>query len=82
MFCLLLDQSFQIKNHYHKSLLSKNNPSKSPINTRFKRILAAVDACLSSIRALDYASHDFQDDSTIYVIHITEWPDDYEQSID
>ena len=35
---------------------------------------------MSSIRALDYASHAFQADSIIYVVHIIEWPDDYEQN--
>ena len=35
---------------------------------------------MSSIRALDYASHVFQTDSIIYVVHIIEWPDDYEQN--
>ncbi len=37
---------------------------------------------MSSIRALDYASHAFQTDSIIYVVHIIEWPDDYKQNTD
>ena len=35
---------------------------------------------MSSIRALDYASHAFRVDSIIYVVHIIEWPDDYKQN--
>ena len=71
---------FQIRNYDHRFSIPKNNPSENPINTSLKRILVAVDGSMSSIRALDYASHAFQADSIIYVVHIIEWPDDYEQN--
>ena len=76
----IIRSKFQIRNYDHKFSMSKNNPSENPVNTSFKRILVAVDGSTSSIRALDYASHAFQADSIIYVIHIIEWPDDYEQN--
>ena len=76
----IIRSKFQIRNYDHKFSISKNNPSENPINTSFKRILVAVDGSMSSIRALDYASHAFQADSIIYVVHIIEWPDDYEQN--
>ena len=76
----IIRSKFQIRNYDHKFSLSKNNPSENPINTSLKRILVAVDGSMSSIRALDYASHAFQADSIIYVVHIIEWPDDYEQN--
>ncbi len=46
----------------------------------YKRILVAVDGSMPSIRALDYASHAFQLDSIIYVLHIIEWPEDPEEN--
>jgi urea-proton symporter len=76
----IIRSKFQIRNYDHKFSLSKNNISENPVNTSFRRILVAVDGSMSSIRALDYASHTFQTDSTIYVVHIIEWPDDYEQN--
>lgn len=76
----IIRSKFQVRNYCDKLSLSKNNTSENPINTNFKRILVAVDGSMSSIRALDYASHVFQADSIIYVVHIIEWPDDYEQS--
>jgi nucleotide-binding universal stress UspA family protein len=76
----IIRSKFQVRNYCDKLSLSKNNTSENPINTNFKRILVAVDGSMSSIRALDYASHVFQADSMIYVVHIIEWPDDYEQS--
>ncbi len=79
----IIRSKFQVRNYDNKFSLSKNNTSENPenpINTNFKRILVAVDGSMSSIRALDYASHVFQADSIIYVIHIIEWPDDYEQN--
>lgn len=77
----IIRSKFQIRNYDNKFSLSKNNTSdENPINTSFKRILVAVDGSMSSIRALDYASHAFQVDSIIYVVHIIEWPDDYEQN--
>jgi SSS family transporter len=76
----IIRSKFQIRNYDHKFSLSKNNISENPVNTSFRRILVAVDGSMSSIRALDYVSHTFQTDSTIYVVHIIEWPDDYEQN--
>jgi nucleotide-binding universal stress UspA family protein len=77
----IIRSKFQIKNYDHKFSLSKNNPSENTINTSSRRILVAVDGSMSSIRALDYASNAFQAaDSIIYVVHIIEWPDDYEQN--
>ena len=76
----IIRSKFQVRNYDNKFSLSKNNTSENPINTNFKRILVAVDGSMSSIRALDYASHVFQADSVIYVVHIIEWPDDYEQN--
>ena len=76
----IIRSKFQIRNYDHKFSMSKNNPYENPVNTSFRRILVAVDGSMSSIRALDYASHTFQTDSTIYVVHIIEWPDDYEQN--
>jgi urea-proton symporter len=76
----IIRSKFQFKNHDHKFSLSKNNHSENPINTSFKRVLVAVDGSMSSIRALDYVSHAFEADSIIYMMHIIEWPDDYEQS--
>ncbi|MDN5845580.1 MAG: sodium/solute symporter [Candidatus Nitrosocosmicus sp.] len=76
----IIRSKFQIKNYDNKFSLSKNITSENPINTSSKRILVAVDGSMSSIRALDYASHAFQVDSIIYVVHIIEWPDDYEQN--
>ena len=76
----IIRSKFQIRNYDNKFSISKNNPSENPINTSLKRILVAVDGSMSSIRALDYASHAFQADSMIYVVHIIEWPDDYEQN--
>jgi urea-proton symporter len=76
----IIRSKFHVRNYDNKFSLSKNNTSENPINTNFKRILVAVDGSMSSIRALDYASHVFQADSMIYVVHIIEWPDDYEQS--
>jgi urea-proton symporter len=76
----IIRSKFQVRNYDNKFSLSKNNTSENPINTNFKRILVAVDGSMSSIRALDYASHVFQADSIIYVVHIIEWPDDYEQN--
>ena len=78
----IIRSKFQIKNYNNKFSLSKNNASERPINTSLKRILVAVDGSMSSIRALDYASHAFQADSIIYVVHIIEWSDDYEQNTD
>ena len=78
----IIRSKFQIRNYDHKFSLSKNNASERPINTSLKRILVAVDGSMSSIRALDYASHAFQADSIIYVVHIIEWSDDYEQNTD
>ncbi len=51
-------------------------------NTNYKRILVAVDGSMPSIRALDYASHSFQTDSIIYVVHIIEWTDEHEENTD
>jgi len=77
----IIRSKFQIRNYDNKFSLYKNNTSaENHINTSFKRILVAVDGSMSSIRALDYASHAFQVDSIIYVVHIIEWPDDYEQN--
>jgi urea-proton symporter len=76
----IIRSKFQVRNYDDKFSLSKNNTFENPINTNFKRILVAVDGSMSSIRTLDYASHVFQADSIIYVVHIIEWPDDYEQS--
>ncbi|WP_458745051.1 sodium:solute symporter family transporter [Candidatus Nitrosocosmicus sp. T] len=76
----IIRSKFQVRNYDNKFSLSKNNTSENPTNTNFKRILVAVDGSMSSIRALDYASHVFQADSIIYVVHIIEWPDDYEQN--
>lgn len=76
----IVRSKFQFKNDNHKFFQTKNHSFENPINTSFKRILVAVDGSMSSIRALDYASHAFQDNSIIYVVHIIEWPDDYEQS--
>lgn len=76
----IIRSKFQIKNYDSKFSLSKNNVSENLINTSSKRILVAVDGSMSSIRALDYASNAFQADSIIYVVHIIEWPDDYEQN--
>ena len=76
----IIRSKFQFRKHDYKFSLSKNNISENPIHTSFKRILVAVDGSMSSIRALDYASHAFQVDSIIYVVHIIEWPDDYEQN--
>lgn len=76
----IIRSKFQVRNYDNKFSLSKNNTSENPINTNFKRILVAVDGSMSSIRALDYASNVFQADSIIYVVHIIEWPDDYEQN--
>jgi hypothetical protein len=76
----IIRSKFQVRNYDNKFSLSKNNTSENPINTNFKRILVAVDGFMSSIRALDYTSHVFQADSIIYVVHIIEWPDDYEQN--
>ena len=76
----IIRSKFQVRNYDNKFSLSKNNTSENPINTNFKRILVAVDGSMSSIRALDYASHVLQADSVIYVVHIIEWPDDYEQN--
>jgi nucleotide-binding universal stress UspA family protein len=42
----------------------------------------AVDGSMPSIRALDYASHSFQTDSIIYVVHIIEWTDEHEENTD
>jgi SSS family transporter len=76
----IIKSKFQIRNYDSKFSLSKNSTSENPTNTSFRRILVAVDGSMSSIRALDYASQTFQTDSTIYVVHIIEWPDDYEQN--
>lgn len=76
----IIKSKFQIRNYDHKFSMSKNNISENPVNSSSRRILVAVDGSMSSIRALDYASHTFQTDSTIYVVHIIEWPDDYEQN--
>ena len=76
----IIRSKFQIRNYDHRFSIPKNNPSENPINTSFKRILVAVDGSMSSIRALDYVSHAFEADSIIYMMHIIEWPDDYEQN--
>ena len=55
----IIRSKFQVRNYDNKFSLSKNNTSENPINTNFKRILVAVDGSMSSIRALDYASHVF-----------------------
>ena len=61
----IIRSKFQIRNYDHKFSLSKDNTSENPVNTSFKRILVAVAGSMSSIRALDYASHTFQVDSII-----------------
>jgi urea-proton symporter len=76
----IIRSKFPVRNYDNKFSLSKNNISENIINTNFKRILVAVDGSMSSIRALDYASHVFQADSIIYIVHIIEWPGDYEQN--
>lgn len=67
-----------IRNHNDLISSSKRNLGSSDenINTNYKRIIVAVDGSMPSIRALDYASHTFQSDSIIYVLHVIEWPDD------
>lgn len=70
--------------HDHAGITATSNFSKRHtgskndvhINANYKRILVAVDGSMSSIRALDYASHIFQSDSIIYVMHVIEWADD------
>jgi nucleotide-binding universal stress UspA family protein len=57
-----------------------SNLESSTANTNYKRILVAVDGSMPSIRALDYASHTFQLDSLIYVLHIIEWPEGTEEN--
>jgi urea-proton symporter len=76
----IIRSKFQIRSYDHKFSLSKDNTSENLVNTSFKRILVSIAGFMSSIRALDYASHAFQVDSIIYVVHIIEWPDDYEQN--
>jgi SSS family transporter len=57
-----------------------NSTLENSTCTNYKRILVAVDGSMPSIRALDYASNAFQLDSTIYVLHIIEWPEDPEDN--
>lgn len=71
--------------NFNKSASSlKINTSRfeNSINTTYKRILVAVDGSMPSIRALDYASHTFQPDSVIYVVHVIEWTDDHKDNIE
>jgi nucleotide-binding universal stress UspA family protein len=59
--------------------ISKRNTGhhlENRVDANYKRILVAVDGSMPSIRALDYASHVFQVDSMIYVVHVIDWPDD------
>ena len=75
---LSIKSHLQIQNHDDLISSSKRNlgfSNENSINTNYKRIIVAVDGSMSSIRALDYASHTFHSDSIIYVVHVIEWPD-------
>ncbi len=73
---------FRNFNKSASSLKSNTSRFENSINTTYKRILVAVDGSMPSIRALDYASHTFQTDSVIYVVHVIEWTDDHEDNIE
>lgn len=73
---------FRNFNKSASSLKSNTSRFENSINTTYKRILVAVDGSMPSIRALDYASHTFQSDSVIYVVHVIEWTDDHEDNIE
>ena len=73
---------FRNFNKSASSLKSNTSGFENSINTTYKRILVAVDGSMPSIRALDYASHTFQPDSVIYVVHVIEWADDHEDNIE
>jgi len=77
---LLVGNRIKKRNQDNKaSTISKRNTRhnlENLVNVNYKRILVAVDGSMPSIRALDYASHTFQSDSMIYVVHVIDWPDD------
>ncbi len=49
-----------------------------------KKILVAVDGSIPSLRALNYASHMFDDPARtkIYILNVIEWTDEDEESVD
>jgi len=49
-----------------------------------KRVLVAMDGSLSSLRALSYAESltQYGLDARIYLVHIMEWPDEEDETID
>lgn len=76
---LMVDSIKKRNQNNYTSFISKRKGGhnlENPINATYKRILVAVDGSMPSIRALDYASHTFQSDSMIYVVHVIDWPDD------
>ncbi len=67
----------------------KNNESNLPskfmeYQADLKKILVAVDGSIPSLRALNYASHLFDEPARakIYVLNVIEWTDEDEESVD